>query len=84
MAYLDGHSTYQTDCVNFDWRFVNYGKDIIYDSMYSGGSRLYAPSCSLQETQQMFYRPVLTPCEGCPYYEQGTEKGRIPPGGYKV
>lgn len=79
---LTGPSQYQTDCVNFDWKFVNYRKGIEIDSFYSGASRMYIPTCLETQATLMFYRPIDHPCEGCPYYEQGEEKGRIPPGGY--
>ena len=84
MAYLEGHSLYQTNCIYFRWKFVNYDKHVQYESMYSGGSRLYAPECSHAETQDMFFRPIAEPCDGCPYYEEGDEQGSVPPGGYNV
>lgn len=84
MAYYEGHSEYSTDCLYFSWHFVNYSKGIAYDSMYSGGNRLYAPQCGKSESYSMFMRPIGKPCDDCPYYEQDTEKGRIPPGGYNV
>lgn len=84
MAYYNGHSVYQTDCVNFDWKYVNYDKTVCYDSLYSGGNRLYAPYCGIMDAISMMWRPVGEPCSGCPYYEAGIEKGSVPPGGYKV
>lgn len=84
MAYLDGHSKYKTNCSYFRWKFVNYDKTVQYESFYSGGNRLYAPECLLPETQEMFYRPLSEPCDGCPYYAEGEEQGLIPPGGYNV
>lgn len=84
MAYLEGHSLYQTDCNFFSWKFVNYDKTVSYDSYYSGGSRLWAPDCGEIEAQDMFFRPVSRPCEGCPFYDLGVEKGQAPPGGYNV
>lgn len=84
MAYLNGHSSYKTDCINFKWKFVNYDKTVQYESIYSGGNRLYAPECLKSEAYKNFMRPVANPCEGCPYYQQGEEKGLIPPGGYNI
>ena len=85
MAYFEGHSLYRTNCKSFKWKFVNYDKTVAYDSMYSGGSRLYAPDCSEGDlTYNMFFRPIDEPCLDCPYYEEGDEKGSSPPGGYNV
>ncbi len=84
MAYYEGHSQYQTDCIYFNWKYVNYDKIFPYDSMYSGGNRMYAPDCGKEECAQMFFRPIANPCEGCPYYEKGEERGGEPPGGYNV
>ena len=84
MAYYEGHSLYQTDCEFFNWKFVNYDKTSDYGSMFSGGSRLYIPECGVEEAVDMFYRPIPKPCEGCPFYKKGTDKGQSPPGGYNV
>lgn len=84
MAYYEGHSLYRTDCIYFNWKFVNYDKNVNYDSFYSGGNRLYAPECSNQLAVVMFLRPVSEPCDNCPYYEQSIEKGKTPPGGYNI
>lgn len=84
MAYFEGHSLYQTDCTYFSWKFVNYGPEVNYDALYSGGSRLYAPLCTNPNAVEMMWRPVAQPCDGCPYYEEGTESGATPPGGYDV
>ena len=84
MAYFEGHSIYKTDCTNFRWKYVNYDKTVSYDSYYSGGSRLYAPHCTKLEVENMMWRPVARPCDGCQYYELGIERGPAPPGGYKI
>lgn len=63
-------SQHKTDCVNFEWKYVNYENQLIEISNYwNAGNRMFIAQCRRAETKDWFGRPVLYPCEQCPYYE---------------
>ena len=61
---------HKTDCVNFEWKYVNYGPMFDVSKYWNAGDRMYIAQCRKAEVKDWFGRPVLYPCEQCPYYEQ--------------
>lgn len=72
-------SQHNTDCIHFEWKYSNYDRMFLVPTYYNAGNSMYTPNCLQPDTTWMFLRPIDSPCEGCPYYEAGTEKGRQPP-----
>jgi len=73
-------SKHNTDCIYFDWKLVNYDRMFLMETYFNAGNRSYIPTCSQPDTTWMFLRPIESPCDGCPYYEAGEDKGATPPG----
>lgn len=63
-------SRHKSDCVNFEWKYVNYENPLLEVSNYwNAGNKTFIAQCRRAETKDWFGRPVLYPCEQCPYYE---------------
>ena len=60
---------FKTDCVHFTTRVVNYSPSVHMTSWYNAGTHQTIPECAIGTNNDMFRRPIATPCEGCPFYE---------------
>ena len=72
-------STYQTNCAFFSWKLANYMPHIEIRSFMTGGNQQYIPECREPQAVNMMLRPILYPCDGCPFFQEGEEQGVLPP-----
>ena len=62
---------HKSDCLFFEWKYVNYLDPLFNVSKYwNSGNNMFIAQCRMAQTKEWFNRPVLYPCEQCPYYEQ--------------
>ena len=63
-------SKHKTDCLYFEWKYVNYTDPLFNVSKYwNAGTKLFIAQCKRAEVKDWFLRPVLYPCEECPFYD---------------
>lgn len=65
---------FATDCVHYTTRVVNYSPGIHISAWYNAGSHAVVPECDIPTNNDMFRRPIATPCDGCPYYEHRVDQ----------